>query len=236
MKHKSKNHRRGLKRYYSIEKDHDTNINDEHQMYKSNRYNSKSDNWDFVSTVNLIKQRPQYVENDLPPYLKKYNKRNKQLLNLMEGTVSPITYVDYISSAKFRSPQKHNHKKNKWMETNLFEEQRPIQNNRNQTNLSSNNSSFVNNALPGENDRIEDTSIELIENSFSPISGKVQKFTLSATQSVPSKTDHFTYHRVASPKLVGAGSYGLLRKQRLPFVAITDKRLGRPSSNRAYVQ
>ena len=44
------------------------------------------------------------------------------------------------------------------------------------------------------------------------------------------------YHRVASPKLVGAGSYGLLRKQRLPFVAITDKRLGHPNNRASNIQ
>lgn len=183
-------------------------------------------------------QRPQDVDNDLPPYLKKYNKRNKQLLNLMEGTVAPpppppslIQFGDdYAQSTKFRPAKHHHHHhhkiKTKWIETNLFEEQRPASN---RTNVSI-STLFDKNSLPGENDQKIDATSN--ENNYGHKNSKLTP----VVHSVPSKIDHFTYHRVASPKLVGAGSYGLLRKQRLPFVAITDKRLGRPSSNRAYVQ
>lgn len=116
-------------------------------------------------------------------------------------------------------PKKHSkmdHKKNQWVETNLFEEQRPHQLAHNSTSVVDTSNGI--NEIPGDND--------LEANSDDTLSKE-------QTNKNQSKSEKFNYHRVASPKLVGFGSFGMLRKQQLPFVAITDKRLSH-SSSRAY--
>lgn len=168
---------------------------------------SSTDNGKHYSNgVYTIHGVHKFEDNYEPPYIKKFNRRNKQLLNLLEGI--PAT----------EKPKKHStkidHKKNQWVETNLFEEQRPIQ--------LAQNSSLLHDANNGIN--------EIPEENDSDALSKEQ------TNKNHSKSDKFNYHRVASPKLVGFGSFGMLRKQQLPFVAITDKRLSHSSSSRAYSQ
>lgn len=155
-----------------------------------------------------------FEDNYEPPYIKKFNRRNKQLLNLLEGIPA--------SDEKLAKPKKHpskvDQKKNQWVETNLFEEQRPHPTARNLSTSFDTNDGI--NDIPGENDSeaFNDnvTSKEQIHKNHS-------------------KSERFNYHRVASPKLVGFGSFGMLRKQQLPFVAITDKRLSH-SNSRSYSQ
>lgn len=153
-----------------------------------------------------------FEDNYEPPYIKKFNRRNKQLLNLLEG-MPPSD-----KSIKLKKHSTKDHKKNQWVETNLFEEQRPIQLAQNISLLYETNNEI--NEIPGENDSDA--------NSDDTISKE-------QTNKNHSKSEKFNYHRVASPKLVGFGSFGMLRKQQLPFVAITDKRLSH-SSSRAYSQ
>lgn len=126
-------------------------------------------------------------------------------------------------SDKIVKPKKHStkvdHKKNQWVETNLFEEQRPYK-------LAAQNSSSLYgtnneiNEIPGDNDSEANNDDTLSKEQ---------------TNKNHSKSEKFNYHRVASPKLVGFGSFGMLRKQQLPFVAITDKRLSH-SGSRAFSQ
>lgn len=154
-----------------------------------------------------------FEDNYEPPYIKKFNRRNKQLLNLLEGIPPP----DKVKPKKHST--KIDHKKNQWVETNLFEEQRPYQLVQNTSSLYDTHNGI--NEIPGEND--SDANID--DDTLSK----------EQTNKNHSKSEKFNYHRVASPKLVGFGSFGVLRnrKQQLPFVAITDKRL---SHSRAYSQ
>ncbi|XP_037935031.1 putative uncharacterized protein DDB_G0282133 [Teleopsis dalmanni] len=48
--------------------------------------------YDYESAAELEEaQNSKSEDADLPPYIKKYNRRNKQLLNLLEGTLPPTT-------------------------------------------------------------------------------------------------------------------------------------------------
>lgn len=153
-----------------------------------------------------------FEDNYEPPYIKKFNRRNKQLLNLLEG----MPPSDQIVKPK-KHAAKVNHKKNQWVETNLFEEQRPLQLAQNASSLDQINNEI--NEIPGEMDSDANNDYTFREQS----------------NKNHSKSEKFNYHRVASPKLVGFGSFGMLRKQQLPFVAITDKRLSH-SGSRAFSQ
>ncbi|KAJ6636946.1 hypothetical protein Bhyg_09672 [Pseudolycoriella hygida] len=209
--------------------------------HKSNRYKNYSDNRSYINGIvryqeenglrnkyrastESTKHYPngvfslrsvqKFEDNYEPPYIKKFNRRNKQLLNILEGIPE---------SNKIDKPKKHvtksDHKKYHWVEVNLFEEQRPYQSAQNTSTLYETDS--VINEIPGERDsnaKNDDTMVIKEPNSKNH-----------------SKSEKFNYHRVASPKLVGFGSFGMLRKQQLPFVAITDKRLSH-SSSRAYSQ
>ncbi len=157
-----------------------------------------------------------FEDNYEPPYIKKFNRRNKQLLNLLEGIPASDEKTDI--KPKKHSAKTDHHKKDAWVETNLFEAQRPHQSAQNVSSLYGTNDGI--NDIPGEND-----------------SEAMNDDVVSKEQSNKnhSKSEKFNYHRVASPKLVGFGSFGVLRKQQLPFVAITDKRLSH-SNSRSYSQ
>ncbi|KAG4074791.1 hypothetical protein HA402_006430 [Bradysia odoriphaga] len=208
--------------------------------HKSNRYKNYSNNRQYINGIihyheenaphNYLKSNEKakhyshgvytlhnvqkFEDNYEPPYVKKFNRRNKQLLNLLEGIPA--------SEEQMAKPKKHatkvDQKKNQWVETNLFEEQRPHPTARN-LSTSLETSDGIND-IPGENDS------ETIKDDA------VSKEQIHKNHS---KSERFNYHRVASPKLVGFGSFGMLRKQQLPFVAITDKRLSH-SNSRSYSQ
>lgn len=110
----------------------------------------------------------------------------------------------------------------------MFEEQRP------QFNAPITKSP---NEIPGI-DKVKH-DIDILDSEEIVFSSDIQdnatKVTVSSTtterpSTVTSRMDHFQFHRVASPRLVGAGSFGLMHKQRLPFVAITDRRPSHPKS------
>lgn len=133
-------------------------------------------------------------------------------MNLLEGM--PSSEKKVVKTDEHLTKMEH---KNQWVETNLFEEQRPHQTAKN-TSFRYGTKSKTND-IPGENDTdpIVDDNVSKEQNN------KI------------SKSEKFNYHRVASPKLVGFGSFGTLRKHQLPFVAITDKRLSH-SNSRPYSQ
>ncbi|XP_055843371.1 uncharacterized protein LOC129910130 [Episyrphus balteatus] len=98
---------------------------------------------------------------NLPPYIKKYRRRNKQLMDLLEGTKPPSTQAPQWSSSvlkpgpidgsyqnhhhqhrkhhnhrQHRNHQRsHRHKNSKWQIEDLFEEQRANPNNPNKTTV-----------------------------------------------------------------------------------------------------
>uniref|UniRef100_A0A182Q503 Uncharacterized protein n=1 Tax=Anopheles farauti TaxID=69004 RepID=A0A182Q503_9DIPT len=207
-------------------------------------------NFDKVMTSLKTESKP----DNIPPYIKKYNRRNKQLIDLLEGTIAPLS--DY-SAHKHRERKYHRRKNPHWMEEDLFEEQRPnqakqqgLQRNYIQETIQS--STVHSNALPGEgihiiydkkhsadHDDFDDgggtgphmlygrPTIASSGGGGHPSDGHHPNYKLS------SRAGQFVYHRVASPQPVGGGSgYGRLKRQRLPFVAITDRRLSAPPKRR----
>lgn len=216
-------------------------------MYHNNRYQSWPDRQD------ASRNQPQHpyhhsAEDDyLPPYIKKYNRRNKQLINLLEGTVAPSkdssnrqVYYAKVRSVHQRRKHHHHHhsdqKSAKWLEANMFEDQRPQL----MVNQSAAPIAKSPNDLPGENkvnpraDLMDSEELVFsadIQDSAARSAVKTDSETTVRPAAPPptSRVDHFQFHRVASPRLVGAGSFGLLHKQRLPFVAITDRRPSHPN-------
>uniref|UniRef100_A0A182PK37 Uncharacterized protein n=1 Tax=Anopheles epiroticus TaxID=199890 RepID=A0A182PK37_9DIPT len=208
-------------------------------------------NFDKVMTSLKTEAKP----DNIPPYIKKYNRRNKQLIDLLEGTIAPLS--DY-SVHKHRERKYHRRKNPHWMEEDLFEEQRPnqakaqgLQRNYIQETIQS--STIHSNALPGEgihiiydkkhgadHDDFDDgggggagshllygrPTIASGGGGGHPGDGHHPNYKLS------SRAGQFVYHRVASPQPVGGAGYGRLKRQRLPFVAITDRRLSAPPKRR----
>lgn len=181
------------------------------------------------------------ADGDLPPYIKKYNRRNKQLINLLEGTISPNYSRDYHK----KQSQRRQKNTNKWLEKYLFEEQKPMKSLNQQKGLEygkygiGKDSQSEPNALPGADLTVSSDLEEYDDNMKKPISDKMmikqplveRQSNHTAQTTAPTKTSHkrdqFLFHRVAAPKLVGMGAIDFgARKQRLPFVAITDKRVG----------
>lgn len=81
------------------------------------------------------------VEEFIPPYVRKYNRRNKQLFNLLKGTMTTTTTTTTTSAPgpkRRRNNQRkhhyHSHKNPKWLIEDLFEEQKANPNNPNANN------------------------------------------------------------------------------------------------------
>ncbi|XP_055587382.1 uncharacterized protein LOC129739856 isoform X2 [Uranotaenia lowii] len=192
-------------------------------------YSSREQQWPHFETVMNSLNKEQQQDN-VPPYIKKYNRRNKQLIDLLEGTIAPLS--DY--SQRHHERKYHRRKNPHWMEEDLFEEQRPSPNNlgmqRNYIQETIQSSTAHSNALPGEGIHIiyekkhnndDDHDYGHATTSMDP----------NHPYKLSSRAGQFVYHRVASPQPIGAG-YGRLKRQRLPFVAITDRRLGSPPKRR----
>lgn len=204
------------------------------------------------------------AKDNLPPYIKKYSRRNKQLISLLEGEGMPNvdnTNAKVKQSSHSRRRQKQT---NKWIEKNLFEEQLddkknktvqqhpkqqqqhqpsqqpiapytvdekhiiPIILNSKQRYLTEKNIQSEPNGLPGEHlslssEDYEDCDIDGGADCQQPNAAVKQtqighikpKETISP---ISSKADNFLFHRVATH------SSGLI-KNKLPFVALTDKRI-----------
>ncbi|XP_055529500.1 uncharacterized protein LOC129721216 [Wyeomyia smithii] len=181
----------------------------------------------FDKVMNSLNKEQQ--QDNVPPYIKKYNRRNKQLIDLLEGTIAPLS--DY--SQRHHERKYHRRKNPHWMEEDLFEQQRPNQNNlglqRNYIQETIQSSTAHSNSLPGE-------AIHIIyDKKHIDNDHQYGHPTTSVDPNHPykmsSRAGQFAYHRVASPQPVGGG-YGRLKRQRLPFVAITDRRLGSPPKRR----
>lgn len=216
--------------------------------FTMNNNNRNDDKWPHLKR--LKSQLHQDILGDsLPPYIKKYNRRNKQLIGLLEGEGMPDVVDD--STAKQQTHSRRRQKQSKWIEKNLFEEQleekkngsvkpnepqlsdaksiAPIILNSKQRYLTEKNIQSEPNALPGEHLSLSseeydecDGGSDCTQNKLQHTrSGHIKKKTILSP-----KADSFLFHRVATPKLVGTAAIaGGLIKQKLPFVALTDKRI-----------
>lgn len=182
-----------------------------------------SPQWPHFDKVihSLNKEQP---PDNIPPYIKKYNRRNKQLIDLLEGTIAPLSEYN-----QRHHERKYNRRKNPLED--LFEEQRPSQNNlglqRNYIQETIQSSTAHSNSLPGE-------AIHIMYDKKHTDDGHAYGHPTMAADhpyKLSSRAGQFVYHRVVSPQPVGNG-YGRLKRQRLPFVAITDRRLGSPPKRR----
>lgn len=194
----------------------------------------------YPNLARLQTQLKEDRDKDLPPYVRKFNRRNKQLFDLIEGTHSPV-------ATKGRQAKQHHHhhhhrhtkepasggvskghnlshkeKIERWIEENLFEEQR-----RNPNQIvrpPEEDAELLNklNALPGELGPAADDDGQLVKGT-NPVNVITNR--LSQT-----RAGNFVYHRIAqsqpsNPIGQAAAAYGVIvRKPGLPFVAITDRR------------
>ncbi|XP_065072911.1 uncharacterized protein LOC135697213, partial [Ochlerotatus camptorhynchus] len=176
----------------------------------------------FDKVINSLNKDQQ--QDHVPPFIKKYNRRTQQLIDLLEGTIAPMS--EY---GQRHHERKYNRRKNPLED--LFEEQRPSPNNlglqRNYIQETIQSSTAHSNSLPGE-------GIHIIYDKKHMDDGHAYGHPTMAADhpyKLSSRAGQFVYHRVASPQPVGNG-YGRLKRQRLPFVAITDRRLGSPPKRR----
>lgn len=244
----------------------DPNVDD---SWKSNRFGSattyRSDKWPHLTR--LQSQLHQDMLGDsLPPYIKKYNRRNKQLIGLLEGQGMPNVDTDLNHRGRPVPPptpveQHTDHER--WIETNLFEAQlsdanstKPVTHtdfadpsillNGNQRFLDEKNVQNEPNGIPGEHLSLsaedqrkcdEDDLCVTAAKSPRPADTLPLAYQRSHRNGtaweklanagiISPRADSFLFHRVATPKLVGTGALaGSHIKQKLPFVALTDKRL-----------
>lgn len=71
------------------------------------------------------------VEEFIPPYVRKYKRRNKQLFNLLKGTTTTSAPGPKSRRNHQRKHHYHSHKNPKWLIEDLFEEQKANPNNPN---------------------------------------------------------------------------------------------------------
>lgn len=218
--------------------------------------------------------------DSLPPYIKKYNRRNKQLIGLLEGQGMPNVDSDLdrrgkpvpaLSAEQHHHQQQHQHQNQqqhtdheRWIETNLFEAQLgdtvaaaatataanrtkamtplgayvvppSIVLNSKQRYLDEKNIQHEPNDLPGEHlavsaeDPRKCDDDDLCVTATRDVNPRAQKH-LSPREKlvnegiISPRADSFLFHRVATPKVVGTAGGGQV-KQKLPFVALTDKRV-----------
>lgn len=227
----------------------------------------------YPNLARLQTQLKEDRDKELPPYVRKYNRRNKQLFDLIEGTNSPeVKHHHHLHSR--RHPESHlhhnhhhHHKKQggrvanssrdhlthkekveRWIEENLFEEQRR---NPNQIVRPPEEDpellldSKVN-ALPGELGRPEvagDGHLLVMHEGAEEEDGDLRSGGGGApvahvitNRLSQTRAGNFVYHRIAQSQPsntigqgrqagAGAAAYGVIvRKPGLPFVAITDRR------------
>lgn len=170
----------------------------------------------------------------IPPYLRKLNRRYKQLYNLMEGIVpSETEKLAQNSVSSRRQPITGD----KWMEANLFEEQRE-QNDQPAPSIDDAQLPSSPPAPSKGNGHSSGGGTNSDEINEIPEDDRYADRTSDGLYKVSPKSKSFMYHRVMSAN-GGSGAGGSSssgggggggggtsgRKQRLPFVAITNKRL-----------
>lgn len=233
----------------------DTNTDDFDDNLKSNKFdslNSRQNKWPNLSRLQS-QLHQDMIADSLPPYIKKYNRRNKQLISLLEGTVTPPIQNERTTS-KVLHQRRRQRNRNKWIANNLYEERRrpviqvvptfastvtTIQSALAGYRAESNHNKNINDSKLHENDKLIDLKISKdLQSEPNALPGEhlsltsdeeiEQEQNLKLQQQnypISSRADSFLFHRVASSKSVGIGTNGNgAGKLRLPFVAITDKR------------
>lgn len=234
----------------------------------SNRFTSvnqhrNGDKWPHLKRLQS-QLHQDMLSDSLPPYIKKYSRRNKQLIGLLEGEGMPnVDNAD--TNTKQQSHSRRRQKQtNKWIEKNLFEEQLeekknksthqeqqqqqqqpiappyttdeksiiPIILNSKQRYLTEKNVQSEPNAIPGEHLSLSSDDYEDCDDDSDCGTSTVVQHSkiehMKKKDNISPKADSFLFHRVATPKLVNFGSAAMaggLIKQKLPFVALTDKRI-----------
>lgn len=213
------NHNRFDHRYNIYGYDHPKSKNEEYNHKPKSKH--KHDDHYFLSDhVN---------DYFIPPYVKKYNKRYKQLFNLINGVLSSTNNNNHKSPNYGRisttTTTTNNNKKSKWMEVNLFEEQRSSAN---PPITIEYQMSQEKNEIPGDYKLSDDHDYGFYK--LSPKSKNFEYHRVSSSQSVssPESVDE-------APPITNNNhnnKSGVSRKQRLPFVAITNKRLAPQPNSR----
>jgi hypothetical protein len=193
--------------------------------------NHNLDKWPHLTKVTKNLNKEEKFDEYLPPYVKKFNRRNKQLSDLLDGTAAPSGH----HPKGHQNNQHHNHHhhhhhhhqhRDDWIE-NLFEEQKP--GNRKNHTLSDKTTIHPND-LPDDGVHIiYDKSHYENEKRKVKATNKYEKnLQTNDNNYFNSKTSNFVYHRVEQPPQQSptGGSFGRVKKQRLPYVAITDRKLG----------
>lgn len=147
--HRKHHHHKQLKHHHLHRQHQRQNEYRHHNLYQYNQYTHpiyQYKRWSYDKGV----------EEFIPPYVKKYNRRNKQLINLLKGertkltttTVGPVpekvkekepqAAAAISTDKRRRNHQKkhhyHSHKNPKWLIEDLFEEQKANPNNPNANN------------------------------------------------------------------------------------------------------
>lgn len=220
--------------------DNDDNDGDTFKLNKFQPNGFRQSKWPNLSRLQS-QLHQDIIAESLPPYVKKYNRRNKQLINLLEGTVSPAPAVSIVEShTKSKSAHQRRRQKNrsKWIEKNLFEEQRrpttlaptatiltalagsrvDIGTKRNASEkIDTNGDASVDDKsddlLFGRNVQSEPNALpgeHLSLTSEEDIDGYYESKRQQKQLNYPisPRADSFLFHRVASPKLVGFGGIG----------------------------
>lgn len=193
----------------------------------------------YPNLSRLQTQLKEDQDKELPPYVRKYNRRNKQLFDLIEGTHSPAAKSHPVGQQhQPKSPLRrhstehlsHKEKLERWMEENLFEEQRR---NPNQIlkppSVEEEEEALRNklNALPGE---LGPAAGPDEGHLMAPVSSMppAPQVNLSTNRLSPqTRAGNFVYHRIAQSQpsnAIGQAFGVIVRKPGLPFVAITDRR------------
>lgn len=211
----------------------------------------------YPNLVRLQSQLKEDRDKELPPYVRKYNRRNKQLFDLIAGTNSPDSPTSNAHQQATRRKKHHHHNHNhhhyrsqaavstgskdhlthkekieRWIEENLFEEQRR---NPNQIvrppeeQLDPESELNKLNALPGELGPAAPDGLEEEQHAGQHLdtSKSGAAVNLNTNRLSQTRAGNFVYHRIAQsqPSNTIGQAYGVIvRKPGLPFVAITDRR------------
>lgn len=172
--------------------------------YVKNRYETWPDRWRPQPNADIVADR-----SDLPPYIKKYNRRQRKLIEALEQrpAVAERDRADFIAKvrAKQRSESSSN---NDWLQANLFEQQKQKGKEEPKAKVQRSSNDLPEGKVPSYQSSYASTTVASI-----PVSAA-------------NRLNNFHFHRVAMPKqYLATGFDGSKNKPTLPFVAITDRRL-----------
>lgn len=199
------------------------------------------DKWPYFAQVKNHLDAENDKDSLMPPYVKKYNRRNKQLVDLIEGTMAPKHHHKHHYQ---HNANQHHRKNPHWLEDDLFESQRPVRPN---YGVVYEPTTHHPNELPSDSDFVVGAGSKKNQAaaSLSAVSSRLNQSLAVATNNhsppfkISSRAGQFVYHTVTAvpanlltaAEMNSASGTGV-KKKRLPFVAITDRRVGPPKSRR----